>query len=173
MARWRLPWRLTGFSTPIAGVQWEHGDSDREVVRRVLNALEDRRVLFAEYAAEVDVQCVQSAIQIRQILTDEMNTRGISKGLERALKDLRAVFTVFVDAMNSEEARHGVTMLNLTAALASLRSLVGERLAVLCADYQIEIIGRLRLIVPNHPNWFFLNFNHGRDDYAWVPDDTA
>ncbi|MFK3984321.1 DUF6650 family protein [Micromonospora sp. NPDC050397] len=169
MARWRLPWRLTGFSTPIAGLQWEHKDGDREIVRRVLNALEDRRVLFAQYGAEVSEHCVLSVIQIRQILTDEMNTRGISSGLEQALKDLRAVFTAFLDAMYSEDAeREGLNQFGFTAALAALRSLVGERLAVLCADYDIEVAGTLRQIVPDSSNWFFLNFNHGRDAYAYV-----
>jgi hypothetical protein len=93
MARWRLPWRLTGISTPIAGVQWEHHDGDHEVVRRVLNALEDRRVLF------------------------------------------------------------------------------GERLAVLCADYDIEVVGRLGQIVPSGTDWLFVNFHHGSDAYAHVRED--
>jgi hypothetical protein len=171
MARWRLPWRLTGFSTPIAGVQWEHNDGDREVVRRVLNVLEDRRVLFAQYGAEAGEHCVLSAIQVRQILTNEMNTRGISNGLELALRDLRAVFAAFVDAMNSKDAEHRLNQLGFVAALAALRSLVGERLATLCADYNIETVGRLRLIVPNRSDWFFLNFSHGGDDYAYVPEE--
>lgn len=166
MTRWRLPWRLTGFSTPVVGMQWEHNGGDREVVRRVLNALEDRRVLFAEYGAEVAEHCIMSAIQIRQILTEEMNTRGISDGLECALKDLRAVFTAFVDALESEKAyHHGLNMFGITAALASLRSLVGERLAPLCAEHDIEITGKLSMIVPDSSDWFFLNFSHGMDAY--------
>jgi hypothetical protein len=167
MGRWRLPWRLTGLSTPLAGVQWEHDDGDAEVVRRVLNALEDRRILFAEYGAEVGEHCVRSAIEIRGILTDEMNTRGISRGLEAALKDLRSVFSAFVDAVQSPEAaRHGMNWFNFTASLATLRGLAGERLAVLCADYDIEVSGPLRHVVPTSTEWFFLNFNHGdRDSY--------
>ena len=169
MTRWRLPWRLTGFSTPVVGVQWEHRDGDREVVRRVLNALEDRRILFAEYGAESPDHCIASAIQVRGILTDAVNTRGISDSVELALKDIRAVFTAFVDAVQSGEARrHGMNHFEFTAALATLRSLVGERLAPLCAEYEIEIVGKLRLIVPDSSNWFFLNFNHGRDDYGFV-----
>jgi hypothetical protein len=169
MARWRLPWRLTGISTPIGGVQWEHNDGDHEVVRRVLNALEDRRVLFTQYGAEVPDRCIMSAIQIRKILTDQMNTRGISDGLELALKDLRTVFTAFVEAMNSEDVeRHGLNQFGFTAALATLRSLVGERLSVLCADYRIEIVGSLQQIVPASSEWFFLNFNHNLGDYKYV-----
>lgn len=170
MARWRLPWRLTGLSTPIAGVQWEHNDGDHEVVRRVLNALEDRRVLFAQYAWEVADHCITSAIQIRQILTDEMNTRGISKGLELALKDLRTVFTSFVDAMNNDAA-NGLNSFGLAGALATLRSLVGERLAALCSDYDIEVVGRLRQVVPDGSDWFFLNFHHNSDAYRRVDED--
>jgi hypothetical protein len=135
----------------------------------VLNALEDRRILFAQYGAESPDRCIASAVQVRHILTDAMNTRGISDGLELALKDLRAVFTAFVDAMQSGDAqRHGVNHFGFTAALATLRSLVGERLAPLCAEYEIEIVGRLQLIVPDSSNWFFLNFSHGHDDYGFV-----
>jgi hypothetical protein len=172
MKRWRRPWRLTGFSTPIAGVQWVHNDSDREVFRRVLNALEDRRVLFAQYGWEVSEHCILSAIQIRQILTDAMNTRGISNGLELALKDLREVFTAFVDAMHSKDAkRHGLNQFGFIAALATLRSLVGERLATLCVEYNITIVGRLQQVVPNSSDWFFLNFSHGSDDLGYVRED--
>lgn len=164
MVRWRLPWRLTGVSTSIVGIQWEYNDGDREVVRRVLNALEDRRVLFRQYGAESPKHCVMSAIQIREILTDEINTRGISDSLELALKDLRAVFTAFTDAMDGEDGKgSGLNMFVFTAALATLRSLVGERLSVLCTDYNIEIVGRLRQIVPDSSDWFFLNFYHGSE----------
>jgi hypothetical protein len=172
MARWRLPWRLTGFSTPVAGVQWENNDGDREVVRRLLNALEDRRVLFAQYGAEVPEHCIESAIQIRKTLTGEMNTRGISDNLELALKDLRAVFSAFVDAMGSRDAqRHGLDMISFAGALATLRSLVGERLSVLCVHYDIEIVGRLHQIVPDSSDWFFLNFNHGPDSMSHGAED--
>lgn len=61
------------------------------------------------------------------------------------------------------------TILGFVGALASLRSLVGERLAVLCADYNIEIVGNLRQVVPDNSDWFFLNFTHGRgDDFAYA-----
>jgi hypothetical protein len=153
---------LTGFSTAVVGIQWEHNDGDREIVRRVLNVLEDRRILFEQYCAESPDQCVLSAIDIRRVLTTEMNTRGISDGLQSALKDLRAIFTAFLNSMRSKEGQW-LNQFGLTAALATLRSLVGERLSTLCVDYDIEIVGRLKHIVPNSSDWFFLNFNHGQD----------
>jgi hypothetical protein len=38
--------RLTGFSTPIFGAQWNPPELQRVVARRVIAFLEDRRVLF-------------------------------------------------------------------------------------------------------------------------------
>jgi hypothetical protein len=96
---------------------------------------------------------------------------GGDDGLELALRDLRAVFTAFVDAMQSKDAAHRLNQLGFIAALAALRSLVGERLAALCAVYDMESVGRLQQIVPNSSDWFFLNFSHGGDDFAYVRDE--
>jgi len=48
-----LAHRLTGFSLPFFGVQWTPPADEREIVRGLLTALEDRRVLFVPYHLEV------------------------------------------------------------------------------------------------------------------------
>ena len=42
---------------------------------------------------------------------------------------------------------------------------------MLCSDYDIEIVGRLRQVVPDSSDWFFLNFHHGSDAYRRVDED--
>jgi hypothetical protein len=38
---------LTGISTPVFGVSWTPPESDREVVRKLVVFLEDRRALYS------------------------------------------------------------------------------------------------------------------------------
>jgi hypothetical protein len=64
-----LAHRLTGFSLPFFGVQWTPPADERELVRGLLTALEDRRVLFVPHHLEVVSQVTSSVLQIREVLT--------------------------------------------------------------------------------------------------------
>lgn len=44
--------RLTGFSTPIFGLQWTPAKLDQDVAREVIVFLEDKRSLYSPYEAE-------------------------------------------------------------------------------------------------------------------------
>lgn len=69
--------RLTGFSTPIFGVSWNPPKLESEAAQRLITELEDKRVLFNPSDVEVTHHCVESIIQLRRFLTDEL------KGLDR------------------------------------------------------------------------------------------
>ena len=64
--------RLTGISCPIFGVSWNPGEAKVKTARRVLAYLEDRRVLYARWNVEVPDHCVDSILDIRRSLTDEL-----------------------------------------------------------------------------------------------------
>lgn len=59
-------YRLTGVSA--WGVQWEKKDDDRELARRLLNLLSDRRMLWKDYSQEIEEHCVNSASVARRQL---------------------------------------------------------------------------------------------------------
>jgi hypothetical protein len=53
--------RITGISTPLGGIQWaDPGPSERELVRRFMLFLEDRRVLYNPSMFEVRSQVDRS-----------------------------------------------------------------------------------------------------------------
>ncbi|QDP95821.1 hypothetical protein FOE78_07830 [Microlunatus elymi] len=54
-------YRVTGVTGAQFGVQWEHKDDDREIARRVLNILSDRRMLWKDFSLEIEEHCVKSA----------------------------------------------------------------------------------------------------------------
>ncbi len=64
--------RLSGFSLPFFGVQWTPPADEREIVRGLLTAMEDRRVLFVPYNLEVVSQVTSSVLQIREIFDEDL-----------------------------------------------------------------------------------------------------
>ena len=64
--------RLTGISCPIFGVSWNPGVAKVASARRVLTYLEDRRVLYAPWNVEIPEHCVESVLEIRRFLTDQL-----------------------------------------------------------------------------------------------------
>ena len=66
--------RLTGFSVPVFGVSWNPPEPEVQKARRVITQLEDRRVLCNASELEVPAHCVQSVIEIRRMLSAELET---------------------------------------------------------------------------------------------------
>ncbi len=64
--------RLTGVSCPVFGVSWNPPEAEIAVARRVLAYLEDRRVLYRPFGMEVPQHCIESVVEIREFLTDEV-----------------------------------------------------------------------------------------------------
>src|SRR5207249_12117599 len=70
--------QFTSFSTPIFGVGWKPPILDRDIARRVLASLEDRRVLYAPTEAEMPEHCVISVNEIRRMFTETLGAGGIA-----------------------------------------------------------------------------------------------
>jgi hypothetical protein len=62
--------RLSGLSILGFGASWKAPEPERDVVRSVINILEDKRALYVDYEFEIEDQVNQSLIEIRRILTD-------------------------------------------------------------------------------------------------------
>ena len=60
---------LTGISTPFFGVSWHPPETDREIARKVITFLEDRRALYNPYNIETPMFVNQSLIEVRKELT--------------------------------------------------------------------------------------------------------
>jgi hypothetical protein len=70
----------------------------KEVARRVVTFLEDRRLLFGKRHAEDELECVHSAVMSRAFLTEEPTKAKAGKSLSDSLRAMRAAFRQFVDA---------------------------------------------------------------------------
>jgi len=96
--------RLTGFSTPFGGVSWVAPEAEVTVARRVIRFLEDRRVLFNPSELEEPQHCVQSVIEIRRFLTDELGELP-DDDLAAQLGALRAACRKFLDSLRRGDGR--------------------------------------------------------------------
>lgn len=89
--------RLTGFSTPLFGISWASTESERDIVRRLVISLEDRRVLFNPLALEVEWQAIESVTDIRRHLSEVLGEIGEASPGVDPIKAMRAACRKFLD----------------------------------------------------------------------------
>jgi uncharacterized protein DUF6650 len=154
--------RITGFSTPIFGLQWEAPTADVAVAREVIIFLEDRRVLFSPYAAEVPDHVLQSILEIRRVMTEILRRGGIAGELVDSLAAMRTACRKFIDAMDGGRGRlirvspgdmhgGGTTSWIFNQNLGELRGVFGLLIAQIAVRYRIDVGDELSTILPLDP----------------------
>lgn len=147
-----MPYRSTGAGAFGFSLNWEQVPGDKDVARRVITFLEDRRLLFGKRHCEDELHCVHSAIEIRRFLSDELAKAKPGRSLEESLRAIRIALRAFVEAAGPDAINfryhHGNMTDQFSLALGELRSLVGMHLAVIADQYGIEIEDDLAQILP-------------------------
>ncbi len=154
-----LAHRLTGFSLPFFGVQWTPPADEREIVRGLLTALEDRRVLFVPYHLEVVSQVTSSVVQMREILTKTLQTLPETSRAAGSVRAMRAACRRFLEEpapdfrnlMRWHGARHGADeegSPSFFVALGELRATFGTHIAALAYQYGLDVEPDLASILP-------------------------
>jgi len=146
--------RVTGFSIPIFGVQWNPTEPQIAIAKRVISFLEDRRVLFNEYELEIPDHCIKSVIEIRGFLTEELGKRPDQSSVADQLRAMRAACRKFLDDVGSghhstvDTFSGGPPIWSFCIALGELRSAVGLRLSILASMHGLPIDGQIVKILP-------------------------
>jgi hypothetical protein len=148
-----MPYRPTGAGAFGFSLNWEKVPGDKEVARRVITFLEDRRLLFGDRHNEDEMECVYSAIEIRRFLTEELTKAKPGRSLDESLRAMRTAMRAFVEAAGPDAIRFqyhppGSSADLFSLALGDLRSLVGLHLAVIARQYGIEVEPDLARILP-------------------------
>ncbi|PSH02712.1 MAG: hypothetical protein CXZ00_16000 [Acidobacteria bacterium] len=107
-----IPNRLTGSSTPFGGESWKAAEMEIAVAQRVIALLEDRRVLYAPEEMEVASHCVQSVIEIRHHLLDELGKLDSGSDLAASLRAMRADCRKFLERVGTD-GREGIHHANV------------------------------------------------------------
>ena len=152
--RWKeIANRFSGFTIGPFGAQWTPKPSDAEVARRVLRFLEDRRILYNDYAWEEPGHCVQSVLDIRRFLTNEITSLKDVSDLLGPLRVMRAACRKFLDTMQQDGERrvrvhHGLDSFGFYSALGEFRGAIGPQVALLAGHYQIDVEDELAQTLP-------------------------
>lgn len=153
-------YRLTGITAGPLGTQWERRDDDREIARRVLNLLADRRLLWKDFSLEIEEHCVQSANRVREELGKHLDHPDIGQELAELVRAMQRTFREFVDQVGPTGAdwhrdRRPMGTDPLSVALGRLRAVVGGQVGYLAARYDLEVSDELASVVPDEAGWFF------------------
>jgi hypothetical protein len=72
--------------------------------------LEDRRVLYNDFAWEEPGHCVESVLEIRRYLTEELGTLTPASELAPHLKAIRSACRKFLDAMQHQRGGRAIRL---------------------------------------------------------------
>ena len=148
--------RITGISCPVFGIQWNPPEAERDIARRVIAFLEDRRVLYVPSEAEVPMHCVDSVLKIRDFLTKELESINSSAGLAKSLMAMRSACRKFLNQSDGDNGKiiiHGAMQGHycswiFLSSLGELRGVFGIHIAQICVSYGLDIEDDLATILP-------------------------
>jgi hypothetical protein len=145
--------RLNGFTLGPFGAQWTPKPSDVEIARRTIRFLEDRRILYNECAHEEATHCVESVLEIRRVLTDEIKCLGDSSDLLGPLRVMRAACRKFLDRMQYDrgsriQLHYGWEGDRFYSTLGEFRGAIGPQVALLAVHYRIDVEDELAKVLP-------------------------
>jgi hypothetical protein len=145
--------RITGISTPVFGVSWTPPKSKRDIVRRLVTFLEDRRALYAQYHMEYSPWVDKSVLEIRAELTDILKTCPDDELLTGSIRALRAACRKYLDEIGHPGKRKHMIHpheAEMWQALGELRAVFGIHLARLCSAYGVDVEPELASIFPEY-----------------------
>jgi hypothetical protein len=150
----QLARRLTGISTPIGGISWTPPIDERKIAKQLLVFLEDRRALCMPYDMEVGPYVVDSIIEIRKRLTQDLEQVSRSSVLGESLSAMRACCRKFLtDTQDDPKHRHHWRMEGLIwQTLGELRAIFGVHIARIACAYDLAIEEQLMPILPAEDN---------------------
>lgn len=145
--------RLTGFSIPIFGISWQPDEAEISVAKRVIIELEDRRVLYSPYELEVPRHCINSVLEIRRMLTNEIGKVSQKSELYNDIQLLRSACRKFLDDIHTIERdldnnNYGVNSWFFLTALGELRGVFGIGVAKIAISYGLSLTGDIVKIIP-------------------------
>lgn len=150
--------RLGGVSAFGFGASWRAPEPERDIVRRVITQLEDKRVLHVPYDYEIRDYVEQSLLQIRSALSSALGDLNDNSAASESLRVMRAACREFLNKTPHARARGHFGRYGddretdiFFTELGMLRAIFGQQIAVLGYLYDVDIEEGLASILPPAP----------------------
>jgi len=143
--------RVTGFSVPIFGIQWNPPVPEVRVARELMRELEDRRVLYSPVEMEGAQHCVTSIFELRRALTESTKMLDTSSNLYKQVQRIRRACRVFCDFVGStafSTAPIPIQISILNQELGKLRQVTGKAVGEICIAYGLDVEDELASVIP-------------------------
>ncbi len=144
--------KITGFSTPVFGIQWEPPNKEREIAKSVITFLEDRRVLYNPTELELPHHCISSVIEIRHFFTEKMSDLDQNGELAKNVRTMRAACRKFLDSAQRLDVQHfshgSYQSWVFYSSLGEMRGIFGMCLSQILLSYGLDIEKGLASILP-------------------------
>jgi hypothetical protein len=139
--------RVNGFETPVGGFSWNPPEDEREVAKRIIAFLEDKRTLYYPYEFEIPTYCVDSVLEIRKFLTIEIGKLDDESKLKLCLKAMRASCRKFSDLVDGKLNGYKRDWI-FNQALSELRAVFGIHITTIARMYALDVEDGLASILP-------------------------
>lgn len=147
--------RLTGISCPIFGVSWNPTETQRTIARRIIIFLEAKRVLYADFGDEAVCHCVDSALEIKNFLTNELPNIDEASELYSYVRAMRTATNKFLGRFPKGKQKRcvmcrGGSIENwiFISAVGELRGVFGIMVGQISKAYGIDVEDELAQIIP-------------------------
>lgn len=142
--------RINGISTPLVGLNWQPSKSELARAKSVVNFLEDRRVLYNPTELEMPDHCIDSVIEIRRRLTQELDGLSYKSQLRLKLKIMRAACRKFLDDTPDHVDLHygGYSAWVFYSNIGELRGIFGLCLRDIVLACRLDVEQGLASIIP-------------------------
>lgn len=92
--------RPNGFSTPFGGISWEYSVPAKNVIQHMFWVLESKRILYNPIEMEVVSQCVESALNIRDLFVETRSESNFSADDQIVFDSLIGACNTLLDELN-------------------------------------------------------------------------
>ena len=128
----------------VGGISWKEGIDPRDEVKRLVDELSMRRVLYQAHAWEVPEETVVSVLEIRREVVATMKNVRQSSWEHRLFRLMGRACLDYLDDRKIVCDRQAMEQ-----ALDTLRLLFGACLLVLAERHDLDVGSELAAIVPN------------------------
>lgn len=140
-----MGFRINGIDTPFGGISWEYTEKEKDGIQELFYYLEAKRILVNPADLEIKNWCEQSAIEIRNKLTELLSKYAFSEQTIQCIRSMIGACNIFLDKMSKVDEQgiiyknqHGDwANSNFSSAMKQFRKTFRDNIKALSSTYDL------------------------------------